>query len=43
MYQCDEFQNFIMECINLVENGTHHEIATTITKFLKMLVTFCTN
>ena len=43
MYQCDEFQHFIMECINLMENGSPHEIATTVTKFLKMLVSICVN
>ena len=40
MYQCDERQLFIMESINLMENSynRHHEIADTITNFLKMLV-----
>lgn len=42
MYQCDECQDFIMECINLMENSyeRRHEIAVTITNFMKMLAPF---
>ena len=45
MYQCDEYQYYIMECINLMENSSdrHRDIADTITKFLKMLVNLCTH
>ena len=35
MYQCDDYQTYIMTCINLMENGQHHDISATITKFLK--------
>lgn len=40
MNHCDECQDYIMECINLIENSydRHREIAATITSFLEMLV-----
>ena len=38
MYQCDDYQTYIMTCINLMENGHHNDISATITKFLKKYV-----
>ena len=39
MYACGEdFDTFIMTCINLMENGKHHDISKTLTQFLKRYI-----
>ena len=39
MYQCDESQHLIMVCINIMENGSHRDISTTLLKFLRCAYT----
>ena len=40
MYQCDESQHFIMVCINMMENGSHRDISTTLLKFLRCVAIY---
>ena len=38
MYHCDDYQTYIMTCINLMENGQHRDISAAMAKFLKKYV-----